>query len=148
MPDRDFSAMDGVLDVTVGYAGGEAEWPTYQNIQDHTEALRVEFDPTIISYAELLEKYFQMTSLSFMPYSRQYRNAILVHDEAQRATAEEVFKRHGGPRTSANKRPFLDIEDATPFYRAEEYHQKYIEKQMRPRSPILTGGAKLRPIPP
>ena len=147
MPDRDFSAMKGVCEVTVGYAGGEGEWPTYHSIQDHTEALRIEFDPEVLSYENLLEQYFRMAgSLSFAPYSRQYRNAILVHSEAQRETAEAVFSRHGGPRTAPHKRPFLDIEDATPFYRAEEYHQKYIQKQMRPS--VLTTGATLRPIPP
>lgn len=119
--------------MTVGYAGGKKVWPTYRNIQDHTEAVRITYDPNIVSYEDLLEVFFQ--ELGGPPvspsYSRQYATLILVHSHTQRAIAEA--KVAAWSQKYGNRKLYIEILDATDFYRAEEYHQKYMEKQQRRR---------------
>ena len=121
------------MDVVVGYAGGQQDWPTYRNIKDHTEAVRITFHPQIISYEDLLEHFFdELGGPPVSPaYSRQYRNAILPHNEKQHLIANRKLQEFS--TRFDNRKLFIDVEDATDFYRAEEYHQKYIEKQsLRP----------------
>jgi len=132
-PDYFFSNLDGVIDVTVGYSGGIAEFPTYKSIKDYTEAVRVVFDKRKLSYQQILELFFDQqggppTSPSF---SRQYRSALLVHNEDQRIQAQAMVQNFAKVRR-VNK-IYTDIEDSTltDFYRAEEYHQKFMEKQGR-----------------
>lgn len=126
-PDFEFSKLEGVISVTVGYAGGSAPWPTYKNIQDYTEAVRVEYDPQILSYEDILVEFFSQGGVPTTPcYSRQYRNAILVHNAEQRKIATTLVNQLA--KQKGLKKIYTDIEDATPFYRAEEYHQKYVEK--------------------
>ncbi len=116
--------------MTVGYAGGAQQWPTYRSIKDHTEAVRVVFDPNVITYNEILDHFLQEAGPSISPaYSRQYRTAIFFHNPTQRIVAEqkltELSKKLNG------RRVYIDLEDANAtagFYRAEEYHQKYYEK--------------------
>ena len=117
-------------EVVVGYAGGRAPSPTYRNIQDYTEAVRVTFDPSVVSFEQLLrvaiEEMMGGPPTRARSSKRQYRSAFLYHTESQRDIAsrflEEQRKRLGVPRL------FVDLEPATDFYRAEEYHQKYYEK--------------------
>ena len=73
----------------VGYAGGTKENPTYTSLGDHSEAIRIDYDPTRISYAELLEIFWQSHNCTSRAYSRQYMSIILYHDEEQRKLAEE-----------------------------------------------------------
>jgi len=120
--------MSGIKEVTVGYAGGATEFPTYRSIQDHTEAVRVVFDPTVISYRDLLSAFVEMHSPFSPPYSRQYRSAILYHDDTQLETAKEVLAELDAYGKSKRARVYTALEPATDFYRAEEYHQKYIAK--------------------
>ncbi len=115
----------------MGYAGGSKSiWPTYKAIGDYTEAYRIEYDPTVINYRQILEKFFEMQGEDvFMPnFSRQYRSAILVHNVEQQLIAtgliDEIKTKRGG------KRPSTAVEVATDFYQAEEYHLKYYEKAM------------------
>lgn len=125
-PDYTFSHIPGVTDVTVGYAGGIAPWPTYRNIQDYTEAVRIEYNPSIISYEQLLEEF--MKELGGPPSysrSRQYRSAVLYHTPQQQATAERFLTAYARQRKLTKMH--IDLEPATNFYRAEEYHQKYYE---------------------
>mmetsp|Transcript_3985 Transcript_3985/g.12289 ORF Transcript_3985/g.12289 Transcript_3985/m.12289 type:complete len:88 (-) Transcript_3985:165-428(-) len=82
--------------------------------------MRVEFDPSRISFQELLEKFFASADVANAPYSRQYRSAVLYHGEDQRAAVEALSLAHNAKG--------LAIEPATTFYRAEEYHQKYLAK--------------------
>lgn len=107
----------------VGYAGGQEEYPTYRNIKDHTEAVRIAYDPDILSYGDILQLFFQEHSASMAPYKRQYRSAILTNSASQKAMAHEMVLALG-----RKQRIYTDVEDATDFYRAEEYHLKYIEK--------------------
>jgi peptide-methionine (S)-S-oxide reductase len=112
----------------VGYSGGEKEWPTYKKILDHTETIRVEYNPSKISYEALLEMFLKMQDGGprYKSYSRQYRSVLLPHTSAQRATAETFMNR---AQVEQNRQLFVDIEDGGDFYRAEEYHQKFIDKQ-------------------
>ena len=116
------------MKVTVGYAGGKTDWPTYKSIQDYTEALRIEFDTKVMSLEDVLNEYYTMSAggPTYPPYSRQYRSAILYHNEDQRLIAES--KTNEMIRLRKGKKVYVDIEPATTFYKAEEYHQKYVEK--------------------
>ncbi len=110
----------------VGYAGGKEANPTYKNILDHTEAIRIHFNPKILSFYQIIESFFEQCHPFGPSYSRQYRLAILYYTEEQRSIAQAAVDRlssdHGG------RKVYVDIEPATDFYRAEEYHQKYIQK--------------------
>lgn len=110
--------------MTVGYAGGKEEWPDYKNIKDHTEAVRVVFDPSVLSYADILQHFFQEHSPMMPSFSRQYRSAILVNSAEQRKVAEETIS-----SLYSGKKIYTRVEDFTTFYQAEDYHLKFIEKQ-------------------
>lgn len=87
------------------------------------------FDPNVISYKQILLKFFSSHCPESECWSHQYRSAILYHNEEQREIAETTKEEY---RTQIGvKKIFTDIEPATPFYRAEEYHQKFLEKQIR-----------------
>jgi len=121
-----------VISVTVGYAGGQKPWPTYKNIQDYTEAVRVEYDPQILSYQDILVEFFSQGGIPTSPcFSRQYRNAIFTHNAEQKKVATAIVEHLR--KQKGSKKIYTDIEDATPFYRAEEYHQKYVEKSQASR---------------
>jgi methionine-S-sulfoxide reductase len=125
-PDSAFSSMAGVTEVVVGYTGGVQEWPTYRSMKDHSEAVRVTFDPRVISYEGILQAYFRQNGCLYGNRgSRQYRSAILVHNDEQRqavaSTIEDLNK-------NSTRKIQLDVENATAFYYAEEYHQKYNDK--------------------
>ncbi len=115
-------------DVIVGYSGGKSPFPTYRSIGDHTESVRILFDPSIISYEHLLRSMLeQLGDAKFSPsYSCQYRSAIFfhldIHYEIASSLLSEVQKASG-------KKIMIDLEQATSFYRAEEYHQKFVLKQ-------------------
>ena len=115
--------------MTVGYAGGKLEWPTYKSIKDHTEAVRVEYDPKVLTYEDILTVYFDEMGgpPTFPSFSRQYRNALLVHNEDQRRQADDLIEKF--TQKLRWQKIYVDVEDSTPFYRAEEYHQKYLAKQ-------------------
>ncbi len=106
----------------VGYAGGTTDSPTYRNIGNHTETIQVDFDPRRISYAELLEQFWQGHDATSPSWSRQYASLILYHDERQREEAQES-KRAAERRTGF--RLSTEIVAAGSFTRAEDYHQKY-----------------------
>lgn len=108
--------MAGVDRCLVGYAGGVQPDPTYQNIQDFTEALWIEFDPTVTTYKQLLQVWLELHSPC--PMKRQYRSAIMYLNEEQRTVAQDF----------CNGRNFVDVEPATKFYLGEEYHQNYLRK--------------------
>ncbi|GAB6061342.1 peptide-methionine (S)-S-oxide reductase MsrA [Deferrisoma palaeochoriense] len=121
--DSRFGSIDGVLRVTAGYAGGTTPSPTYRSIGDHSEAVRVVYDPTKVSYRDLLAVFWDAHDPRSRPWSRQYRNALFYHtpeqERAARESLREVEGRLGGPVRTA-------LEPAGPFYRAEAYHQKYV----------------------
>jgi peptide-methionine (S)-S-oxide reductase len=117
-----------VVECVVGYTGGTAMNPTYRNMQDHTEALKIEFDPSKVSYQDLLREWSRMHHPNY-PTKVQYRSAVWYLEEPthQRAYAEQAVKamREAHPRETLH----TSVEPAGKFYRAEEYHQNFLAKR-------------------
>jgi peptide-methionine (S)-S-oxide reductase len=132
-----FRQVKGVTSTTVGYTGGHTKNPTYKEVcadrTGHAEAVEVEFNPAEASYRELLAVYFQShdpTQLNRQgpDYGKQYRSAIFYHDAEQEAAARDA--KAALEKAGVFKRPIVtEITPASEFYRAEEYHQQYFEKQ-------------------
>lgn len=101
---------------------------TYQNILDYAESIRVTFDPTQISYQDMITLFFELHTPADPRWAgTQYRSAIFVHTSQQRELAHKALATKGALAR------YVAIEDASDFFRAEEYHQKYIEKAMAGR---------------
>jgi peptide-methionine (S)-S-oxide reductase len=132
-----FRQVKGVTSATVGYTGGTMKNPSYKDVctgkTGHAEAVEVEFDPSRVSYRELLAVLFQShdpTQLNRQgpDYGTQYRSAIFFHDAEQEAQAREAVA--ALDKAGVFKHPIVtQIVPASEFFRAEEYHQKYFEKQ-------------------
>lgn len=131
-----FRKLDGVSEAFSGYSGGTVENPTYEQVcrksTGHAEVVQVEYDPEKISYQQLLDIFFSIhdpTQLNRQgpDIGDQYRSVIFYHDEEQKAAAEQtIVQLHESGKFT---RPIATVvEEAKPFYRAEEYHQKYYEK--------------------
>jgi methionine-S-sulfoxide reductase len=129
--------VPGVLDTEVGYTGGWLENPTYDDTHDsrsgHAEAIRVTFDPSVLSYEDLLENWFfrlhDPTTLNRQgnDLGTQYRSAIFPQTPEQRSVAERVKARVDA--SGKWKRPVTtSIEPASTWYGAEGYHQDYLRK--------------------
>lgn len=129
--------VPGVIDTDVGYTGGWLENPTYDDTHDsksgHAEAIRVTFDPSVLSYEDLLEKWFfklhDPTTLNRQgnDVGTQYRSALFPHTPEQKATAERVIERVNA--SGKWKQPITtSIEPAATWYSAESYHQDYLRK--------------------
>jgi len=128
--------LEGVVSTEVGYTGGTAPNPTYKQVctgrTGHAEAVRVVFDPSIVSYEKVLRYFFRLhdpTTKNRQHNDRgtQYRSAIFYLDEKQHAVAERV--RSEVDRSGQWKRPVVtEIVPASTFWKAEEYHQDYLEK--------------------
>jgi peptide-methionine (S)-S-oxide reductase len=131
-----FAQTKGVKSTTVGYTGGTQANPSYKEVcagnTGHAESVELEFDPTEVSYRELLAVFFQShdpTTLNRQgpDFGSQYRSAIFVEDAGQESEAREA--KAALEKAGIFKRPIVtQIVRAAPFYRAEEYHQKYFEK--------------------
>ena len=107
----------------MGYAGGSTDNPTYHNLGGSSEAVQVNYDPAVISYKELLNIFWESHDPTSQSWSRQYRNILFYHSGKQRILAEESKER----LASGMKREIVtDIIPFTKFYRAEDYHQKYM----------------------
>ncbi len=121
-PDGRFGILPGVIRTRVGYAGGTSEHPTYYNIDGHAETIQIDFDPSVISYSELLEIFWASHDPFRSPYSSQYRSMIFFHNEQQRQSAEASLEAQASQR---GLRPFTEVVSFERFTRAEDYHQKY-----------------------
>ena len=132
-----FRQVKGVLSTTVGFTGGTTKNPSYREVctgrTGHAEAVEVEYDPAQVSYLELLKTFWTSHDPTTMnrqgpDVGTQYRSAIFYHDAEQEAAARDskaMLEKQG-----VFKRPIVtQILPATDFYRAEEYHQQYFEKQ-------------------
>lgn len=131
-----FDTYPGIEKVESGYTGGHVENPTYEQVKTgttgHTEAVRITFDPTKVSYEQLVEIYWHQTDPTdamgqFQDRGDNYRPVIFVKDDEQRQIAEASRQK------LADSGIFDDpivtkIEDAQPFYLAEDYHQQFYKK--------------------
>jgi peptide-methionine (S)-S-oxide reductase len=133
-----FEGLDGVVSVTAGYTGGHKKNPTYEEVETgttgHAESVEVVYDPSKITYTRLLDVFWHnidptVRNRQFCDAGEQYRSAIFYHNEEQKRLAEEskkaiersgVLGKHGTIYTQ--------IVPATPFYKAEEYHQNFHRK--------------------
>ena len=129
--------IPGVLDTDVGYTGGWLENPTYHDTHDsksgHAEAIRVTFDPSVLSYEDLLEQWFfklhDPTTLNRQgnDIGTQYRSAIFYENDTQKRIAEQVKAKVDA--SGKWKRPLTtEIVPASEFWMAEGYHQDYLQK--------------------
>ena len=131
-----FKELDGVSEVTSGYAGGHVENPSYEEVcsetTGHAEVVQVEYDPQVISYADLLRVFFTIhdpTTLNRQgpDVGESYRSAIFHHDDGQRETAEAFIEELEAE--GAYDDPIVtEVEPLDAFYEAEEYHQDYYAK--------------------
>jgi methionine-S-sulfoxide reductase len=133
---RPFDELEGVVETYVGYTGGHAENPTYEEVSagmtGHAESIEVIFDPSRISYADLLDVFWRnidptTPDRQFVDVGNQYRAAIFYHDDEQKQLAEES-KAKLDTSGRFDKPIVTEITPAATFYRAEKYHQKYYEK--------------------
>ena len=135
--EAEFRQINGVVSTQVGYTGGTLENPTYYDVCSdrtrHAEAVEVEFDPALISFEELLKAFWAIHDPTTVnrqgpDVGSQYRSAIFFHTPEQEAAArasKEKLQTDG-----RYSRPIAtEIAAASRFYRAEEYHQRYFEKQ-------------------
>jgi peptide-methionine (S)-S-oxide reductase len=132
-----FRQVPGVTDTAVGYAGGSMEDPTYRDVcsdrTGHAEVVQVEYDPEKVGYDRLLDVFWQVhdpTTLNRQgpDVGTQYRSAIFYHDEGQKAAAEASRGRQQAD--GRFRRPIVtEIVAAPTFWRAEEYHQRYLAKR-------------------
>ncbi len=123
-PQRFFNEIEGVVRTTVGYAGGEKEDPTYHDLGDHSEVVLVEYNPSKISYGELLELFFANHDPT-VKQKTQYRSVIFYYDRKQLDLAEEKLKEY---REEADRTVQTKIEKFNGFTKAEDYHQNYLDK--------------------
>ncbi len=134
-PEMAYRELEGVIDTAVGYEGGHVENPTYEQVcsgrTGHAEVVQVTFDPLRISYGELVKMFWRMHDPTQVDrqgpdVGSQYRTVIFTHSPEQIEAAEqskaEEQQRHSAPIATT-------IEPATGFWRAEEYHQCYLQQR-------------------
>lgn len=132
-----FRQINGVIDTRVGYTGGTTANPDYKLVcsgqTGHAEAIEIQFEPSVISYRQLLQAFWQMhnpTTLNRQgpDIGTQYRSAVFYHDEQQKIDAEAVKSELN--QSGVFTGPIVtEITPASTFYPAEEYHQCYLEKR-------------------
>ncbi|HEV8608758.1 MAG TPA: peptide-methionine (S)-S-oxide reductase MsrA [Thermoanaerobaculia bacterium] len=132
-----FRQVPGVIDTAVGYTGGSLANPTYEDVctdrTGHAEAVEVEFDPSKVSYEKLLDVFWEnhdptTKNRQGPDVGTQYRSAIFFHDAEQERVASESKNRQ--EMSGKFRRPIVtEIVPEKPFWRAEDYHQRYLEKR-------------------
>lgn len=136
-PEEVYRHMDGIINTAVGYAGGDMENPTYEDVcyrnTGHAEVVQVEFDPEKLSYAKLLQMFWELHDPTQFnrqgpDVGSQYRSVIFYHDDEQKKIAEQS-KQALIDSGKYEKEVLTQIEPLDQFYRAEEYHQKFIAKR-------------------
>jgi len=132
-----FAEIPGVIDTTVGYEGGDLEQPTYKEVctdtTGHAEVVDVLFDPTRVSFDTLLDAFFALHDPTQVnrqgpDWGRQYRSVIFTRSDEQMRQAKEKIAELNA--TGAYRKPIAtQVQPATVFWKAEEYHQRYLEKR-------------------
>jgi len=133
--EHEFRKIRGVTSTAVGYMGGNLRNPTYEDVcsdqTGHAEVVQVEFDSSVISYAQILDVFWHChdpTSLNRQgpDVGTQYRSAIFCHDQDQEKTAKQSKEQL--QNSKPGKKIVTEILPAPEFYKAEEYHQQYYAK--------------------
>ena len=133
-----FDRVDGVVDVESGYSNGQVRDPSYEQVctgqTGHAEVVKLQFDPARLSLREILEIFFVVhdpTTLNRQgpDWGTQYRSAIFFHSPEQEAAAKAKIEALTTEGRFAPKRIVTKVEPAQTFWRAEEYHQRYLEKR-------------------
>jgi peptide-methionine (S)-S-oxide reductase len=129
--------MPGVIDTAVGYEGGDLEHPTYKEVctdrTGHAEAVEVTFDPARVSYDTLLDAFFALHDPTQVnrqgpDWGSQYRSVVFAQSDEQMRQAQAKIAELNG--SGAYRKPIATrVEPATTFWKAEEYHQRYLEKR-------------------
>lgn len=137
--EQTFRQTEGVIDTAVGYAGGQTDHPTYEDVcgkgTGHAEVVEVTYDPDKVSYDDLLNIFWRchdptQVNRQGPDVGDQYRTVIFHHDDAQRAAAEA--SKAALEASGKFSRPIATvIEPAPTFWRAEDYHQQYLAKRGR-----------------
>ncbi|MFH1500293.1 MAG: peptide-methionine (S)-S-oxide reductase MsrA [Verrucomicrobiota bacterium] len=132
-----FRQVKGVVDTAAGYSGGTLEKPTYRDVcgrkTGHAEVVEVTFDPAVVTYDELLDVFWKCHNPTQVngqgpDVGAQYRSAVFYHTPEQQAAA--VASKEKLEKSGIHKKPIAtEITPASTFWRAEEYHQRYLEKQ-------------------
>ena len=132
-----FRQLEGVEATRVGYAGGQLDNPTYEDVCSHTtghaEVVEVTYDPEQVSYEQLLDVFWRKhdpTQLNRQGWDvgDQYRSVIFFHDSEQ----QEIATRSKAQQQTRHRNPVVTVvEPAQTFYVAEDYHQQYLEKRGR-----------------
>ena len=129
-----FRIINGVTKTEVGYSGGSTKNPTYESVcyenTDHAEVLLVEFDENLISYERLVEEFWKCHDPTTLDrqgpdVGRQYRSVIYYYNDMQKDIANKSKEKH---QEKFQNNIVTEISHADVFYKAEEYHQKYIQK--------------------
>jgi peptide-methionine (S)-S-oxide reductase len=133
-----FRQIPGVVSTAVGYAGGTTVDPTYEQVctdlTGHAEVVQVTFDPSIVPYKKLLEVFFDShnpTTLNYQgpDFGTQYRSVIFFENDDQRRDAEDAVRTASASGKWGGKPVVTQVVPKAPFYRAEDYHQKYLSKR-------------------
>ena len=129
-----FREIDGVVQTSAGYTGGHSAAPSYEQVcghaTGHAEAVEVWFDPAVVSYGGLLDRFWQIHNSTTrnrqgLDFGHQYRSGIFFHSREQQAAALSSRERE----QAKHRRPIVtEMVAASALYRAEEYHQRYLEK--------------------
>ena len=136
-PEEDFKNKPGIIETEVGYAGGRKANVTYEEVctgnSDHAEVVRLTFDETIISFKKILDLFFKMhdstqKDMQFPDVGTQYRSEIFYESKKQKAEAEETLNEINKVLSGKVQTNITKINN---YCKAEEYHQKYIEKNKR-----------------
>ena len=133
-PEKKFGQINGILKTEVGYCGGHNSNTTYKEVcsgnSGHAEVVKLEYDPSIISYNEIIETFFKIhdpTTLNSQgpDFGTQYRSEIFYHNEEQKKIAKEVLNQID---KQLNGKVVTKISEIKNYCKAEEYHQRYFEK--------------------
>ena len=134
-PEIKFSKLDGVIKTEVGYCGGNSNQTNYNEVctgeTNHAEVVKLEFDPTIISYEKILEIFFKIhdsTSLNSqgLDFGTQYRSEIFYLNDQQKIIAKKMIEEEN---KRLSEKVVTKISLVKNYCAAEEYHQKYLEKR-------------------
>jgi len=133
-----FRQVKGVESTQVGYTGGPFEDPTYQDVcsgrTGHAEAVQLEYDPSVVSYEDLLLIFWSNHNPTTInqqgpDIGEQYRSVVFFHDQKQENTAKELKEKlQSAALKQFGEKIVTEITPAMKFFRAEEYHQQYLEK--------------------